>query len=451
MPPVLYRSGRWIEEADIQALAEFLQQTDGGETALHRLLETHPSIIGALGYIEFLSEAPLLGRDQGNRLVSSVREQSRADIIAARLDAAHGLRAKKVANLIELKGANAKILNSRTKRRSTALSDAVNQLCEYARWLPESSNRETLNKFGWDVWNPTKTVIMGSRSEFNDPGLFESVRQELANDGINLILTDDLLALSAAERKRQVATNDAGPVLEGMLGLSMGERFIPSLIVASSGLGGMLLARRRIEGVVTSFGNIDVRSGVPDGLVHIPRLRLQPLARKLEIPFADAVIDFNKFRRNGGKMYGAVKLGIVVADYDEAVLLQAFDEREQRRAPLRARRRQAYSARADRWTEHAQKFAERICVMFPLLAVSTAQQIAIRATEPSSGRVGTSSDLNPEQAVWLAVAAYAAYGHFGLVSKKEADDARERVHSLLKSRGGPEPTSVLSGKRSPAK
>ena len=301
MPSVLYRSGRRIEEADIQAMAEFLRETDGDERALHRLLARHPAIIGALGYIEFLSEVPLSGRDQSNSFVSSTREKPRADLIAARLATARGLRAKKMANLIELKGAKARILNARSGRRSTKLSDAVNQLREYSAWLSEPPNRDLLSKFGWDVWNPTRTAIMGTRSEFSEPGLFEAVKSELASEGILLIPTDDLLAIVAAERQRQLSTNDPDLNLEGLVGLSLDDRFIASLIVASGGLGGMLLARRRIGGAMTSFGNIDVRYGVPDGLVHIERLRLQPLARRLEIPFADAVIDFNGFRRNGYK------------------------------------------------------------------------------------------------------------------------------------------------------
>ncbi len=444
MPSVLYRSGRRIEEADIQALAEFLRQTDGDEKALHRLLERHPAIIGALGYIEFLSEVPLLGRDQSNSFVSSPQEKPRADLIAARLATAQGLRAKKIANLIELKGANARILNARNKRRSTKLSDAVNQLREYSAWLSEQPNRDFLSRFGWDVWNPTRIAIMGTRSEFSEPGMLEAVKSELANDGVILIPTDDLLALVVAERQRQFTTNDVGLDLEGMLGLSLDNRLVASLIVASGGLGGMLLARRRIEGAMTSFGNIDVRHGVPDGLVHIERLRLQPLARRLEIPFAEAVIDFNGFRRNGYKVYGAVKSGIVVADYDQAALLQAFDERESRRAPMRAREVLAGRTRASRWARDAQEFSGRIRKMFPLLSEVVADRIAKRATEPSSGRVGTSSELRPEQAAWLAVAAYAAYGQLRFLSKQEADDGREQVHNLLKQWGGPEPNTVLN-------
>ena len=144
------------------------------------------------------------------------------------------------------------------------------------------------------------------------------------------------------------------------------------------------------------------------------------------------------------KMYGAVKSGIVIADYDEVALLQAFDERESRRAPLRAREAPAGRARASRWARDAREFSGRIQKMFPLLSEVVTDRIASRATEPSSGRVGTSSDLRPEQAARLAVAAYAAYGQLGFLSKQEADDGREQVHSLLKAWGGPEPNTVLN-------
>jgi len=67
MTPVLFRSGRPIVEADIQALAEYFRSAEPGERRLHRLLEAHPAIIGALGFLEFLSEFPLRNRDDGNQ------------------------------------------------------------------------------------------------------------------------------------------------------------------------------------------------------------------------------------------------------------------------------------------------------------------------------------------------------------------------------------------------
>jgi hypothetical protein len=81
--------------------------------------------------------------------------------------------------------------------------------------------------------------------------------------------------------------------------------------------------------------------------------------------------------------------------------------------------------------------------MFPRLTESLVLKIAERATMPHSGRVGTNPALQPQEAVWLAVAAYAAYGHLGLTSREEAYQSQDQVQTLLRTWGGPEPTEVL--------
>ena len=197
MSSTLYRSGRRVSSADVQALAEVLWTTDGVETHLHRLLEAHPAIIGALGFVEFVSEYPLVKRGEENQPLYHLHRRDRADILAAQVTVSVNLSAKKLANVLELKGASTHVLEGRTRRRSPALNQAVNQLRDYATWLAEvPENRQALLKFGWDVWKPSKTIIMGSMAEFSEPGRLEQVKQELLDsDGVRLILVDELLAL----------------------------------------------------------------------------------------------------------------------------------------------------------------------------------------------------------------------------------------------------------------
>ena len=448
MVPVLFRSARRIAESDIRALAEYLGSAEPIEAQLHRVLEAHPPIIGALGFHEFVSEFPISKRDRANNLLIDPRFSDRVDILAARLDVAMDLRAKKFANVIELKGARARILDRRG-RRSSILSAAVNQVRDYSRVLSEESNREVLSKFGWEVWRPTRIVIMGSRAEFRDPGQLEQLKQELLEtDGVRLLLTDELLALAEMERRRPESSVEDLLPIEGLFGMHSHDRFWAPLIVASSGLAGFMLAGRRLKEVTTSYGNVDIREGVPEGLVHIAELRLQPLARKLGVPFAEAVVGFNKFRRGYVQMYGPIKSGIVVAEFDADVVRSAFEQRELRNRPLRER------VRARRWQkrEHEQSqrirvFADSVKRMFPRLSESMAESIATRATEPGSGRVGTNSSLRLEEATWLAVAAYAAYGHLGLTSREAAHRSQKEVVTVLCSWGGPRPENVSNSPR----
>ncbi|MEZ5399191.1 MAG: DUF2293 domain-containing protein [Bryobacteraceae bacterium] len=444
MNPVLVRSGRPLDETDILALAEYLRSVDPGERQLHRLLEAHPAIIGALGFLEFLSEFPLASRDDGNRPVLDPRYCDRADIVAARLDIAPDLRARKFANLIELKGANANVLDTKTGRRSRFLSSAVDQLRDYSHWLAELPTRTVLASLDWDVWRPGKIVIMGSRTEFREPGQLEQVKQDLLEtDGVQLILTDELLAIAEMGRRRPMGLGDQVRPFESLFGLNDGGRFLAPLIVASGGLGGLMLARRRLKDVLTSYGNVDIREGVPSGLKHLAEKRLQPLARKLGIPYAEAVVEIRKFRRDEVQMYGAIKSGIVVADYDASAMQGAFEQREVRRRPLRERERQRRRESSAKKVELARAFADEIKAMFPLLPEQVAASVAVRATKPNSGRVGTQSSLRLQEAVWLAVAAYAAYGHLRLPSKEAADKAGTQVRALLRDWGGPDPTVVL--------
>lgn len=440
MLSTLYRSGRRVSEADVQALAEFLRSTDGAETKLHRLIEGHPAIIGALGYVEFLSEFPLTKRGSDNQMLVNGRGRDRADIVAARLSIVANLQAKKFANLVELKGARDRVTDHRSKRRSQALNTAINELRDYSAWLTEiNANREAVYRFGWDVWNPAKIVIMGSTSEFENPGQADKLKQELLDsEGVQLFFVDELLGMVESVRRQHGIPGDPSNSFEGLVGFAKHERLTAPLILASGGLAGFVLASRRLNGILTPYGDIDVRNGVPIGLTHVQRLRLQPLARRLEIPFAEALIGFSKYR----SMYKADKFGIVVADFDGKTILQAAELRDIQNEPLRRKRaeRKAAQQRLERENtlQRAEPLLTTIKRMFPKLAISIAESIAVRATEPFSGRVGTNPALEPKEAAWLAVAAYAAYEHLGPYSAP-----RERVREVLADWGGPRPEDIL--------
>jgi len=449
MSLTLFRSGLKVSQDDVQGFAEFLRNTDGGETKMHRLFEAHPAIIGALGFIEFLSEVPLKKRGTENEFIIDNRGRDRADIVAARLSIASNLEARKFANLIELKGARARVLESNSQRRSDEVDKAVKELRSYAGWLKEVPNRETLSRFGWDVWDPWKYIIMGSMAEFANPGLADQLKQQLLDsDGVRLILVDELLALVESVRLQHSAILPPNPT-EGLVGFNDDGRFSAPLIDASGGLAGFVLASRRLSGAVTSYGNIVVSDGVPQGLVHVKQSRLQPLARTLNVPFAEAVVGFNGSRRYG---YKAEKHGIIVADFDERAIIEAAMERDARNEPLRARREQRRRAEAQKRQElaqHARAEALRraepllnaIREMFPALPQAAAEDVTLRATEPGLGRVGTNQDLELKEVAWLAVAAHAAYGHLRL--GKAAYANQELVRSTLVEWGGPCPEEVL--------
>ena len=449
MSLTLFRSGLRVSQDDVQAFAEFLRHSDGGETQMHRLFEAHPAIIGALGFIEFLSEVPLEKRGADNSLIADTRRRDRADIIAARLSIAPDLQARKFANLIELKGARDPVLESNSQRRSPKVDKAVKELRSYSDWLAEQANKEMLSRFGWNVWSPGKYIIMGSTTEFGHPGLADSLKQQLLDsDGVRLILVDELLALVDRVRTQHSIVLPTAPT-EGLVGLNEDGYFSAPLIDASGGLAGFVLASQRLTGAVTTYGNIVVSNGVPDGLVHVEELRLQPLARKLNIPFAEAVVGFSGSRRYG---YKAEKHGIVVADFDREAIIAAASERDYHNEPRRERREQKRREEAQKQHEleqqarvealiKAEPLLNAIREMFPGLPPKIAEDIAVRATQPCSGRVGTSTDFEIKEAAWLAVAAHTAYGHLGL--GKTAYANQERVRSTLLEWGGPRPEEVL--------
>lgn len=90
---------------------------------------------------------------------------------------------------------------------------------------------------------------------------------------------------------------------------------------------------------------VKVYEGVPNGYVHVRGTRLQPLCRKLGLPYADAVVDWSGWRG----LPWPVKNGVVVEAGDEESLREAMDAR-QARAQAWADRERARIARLNEST-----------------------------------------------------------------------------------------------------
>jgi hypothetical protein len=142
-----------VSSDDVKALREFLEsQQVRDEKLLQRLLEQHPALIGPLGFVEFVSEVPIIKVDRQNVPdLSDLRRRDRADIIAA--TASPISPTYRAANLIELKAAGIHIAEREVGfRLSSEASSAVQQLREYRDWLTRiPENRILLQEFNWDI------------------------------------------------------------------------------------------------------------------------------------------------------------------------------------------------------------------------------------------------------------------------------------------------------------
>lgn len=398
--PCLYQCSA-TTASDVQALAEFLRGSAKPEGALHQLLEQHTGIIGALGFAEFLSEFPLVKRDELVVLAEKQR-RDRADFLAAQeSEILEPLGSPlKFANIIELKRAHEPILERADGLRlTTVASGALQQLNNYGEWLTTvEENRKALEAFGWKVFHPAKYLVMGRDDEFmGRPGLKEGLKEKVLQEhGIRILTVEDMLRLADQTRTLQRAS------MQGIANLKSTEQSFSPLILATSGIAGLVMRFRNLIGAKkNTYGNIIVRDGVPEGLVHISGKRLQPLARRTGVPFAEAVVDFAQFRGPYGKMWRAEKDGIVVALPDAEVIKAEIKAREIRNVP--------------RHRDFAMAFARKVRACFPSMPVGEEVEIARRATEPGSGRVGRKSTV--DDPVGLAVAAHVRwkYTNYGKI------------------------------------
>jgi hypothetical protein len=75
--------------------------------------------------------------------------------------------------------------------------------------------------------------------------------------------------------------------------------------------------------IVNSYGNVDVRNGVPKGYEHIGGKRLQPLCRKLGIEFVRALVNIEQ----SGPYRRRILDGVVVPADSAAKLIEAINAR----------------------------------------------------------------------------------------------------------------------------
>ena len=158
-----------------------------------------------------------------------------------------------------------------------------------------------------------------------------------------------------------------------------------------------------IEERKNSFGSIDIRVAVPKGCAHVPGKRLQPLCRKLCIPFAEALVGFAKTRFG----YKAVTNGVVVGTRRRARLLRAIEDRAAR-AKTPEQRAQALKRAQERLEA---RFAEAIKSEFPLIPASEITDIVNHACKKRSGRVGRTGNLPIQDAAVLAVRAHIRHSY----------------------------------------
>lgn len=79
--------------------------------------------------------------------------------------------------------------------------------------------------------------------------------------------------------------------------------------------------------IANQYGNVDVRSGVPESYTWIKGKRLQPLCQKHSILFCEAMTGF---KRSGGR-WQAQHDGVVVHDEDAELLRILIEDRRYRR------------------------------------------------------------------------------------------------------------------------
>jgi hypothetical protein len=78
--------------------------------------------------------------------------------------------------------------------------------------------------------------------------------------------------------------------------------------------------------IANSYGNVDIRLGIPEGYEHVEGLGLQPLCRKLGISYSQALIGFT----NKNKSSKPILDGLVVKKESVPGLRTAIAEREKR-------------------------------------------------------------------------------------------------------------------------
>ncbi len=203
----IIRAAGPVRDEDIRELRAVLSSPAAtNEMVLHELLRARPALVWALGFVTFVSEVPLIKRDGvGEMLRRDARRRDRADIVAAEESVVlhSDGRPALFPHLIELKGLRDPIAaRSEGTQLREIVSKAIGQLHDYADVLRNvDANRPILEALGCQMVRPRKMLIMGMAEEFRGRSYqFAEIRGQIAQQGVELMLWDDLLRVVEERR-----------------------------------------------------------------------------------------------------------------------------------------------------------------------------------------------------------------------------------------------------------
>ena len=163
-----------------------------------------------------------------------------------------------------------------------------------------------------------------------------------------------------------------------------------------------------------NYGQVDVRSSVPAGFVHINAKRLTVTCAAVGVECAPALTGWTT-----GKWSKPIIFGVVVRASDEATVRKAMTAR----AAKRLTPAQKEARRAAQHEKDATDFADSIRAQFPSMPEDDVLRCARYATEIGSGRVGRATTV--EEPVRLAVVAFARHNFTSYDSNFEFGTSKE--------------------------
>ncbi|KAJ7575142.1 hypothetical protein C8J56DRAFT_1017213 [Mycena floridula] len=171
------------------------------------------------------------------------------------------------------------------------------------------------------------------------------------------------------EGLREAGQSQESEVMQGLYARSQTESYQPAPVV---------------DGVIpkNDFGNIDlyVKSMLPAGAVHLPFKGVGKIAKKLGLDYAEAVTGFEFKKR---RAFPIVE-GVVVAQENEQLLLEAYIEAEQEAQEAAQAKREERALK--RWTKliHGLRVRQRLLEQY---AGNSDQQASTDRAEPNESNV----------------------------------------------------------------
>ena len=172
---------------------------------------------------------------------------------------------------------------------------------------------------------------------------------------------------------------------------------------------------------LNDYEQVDISSGVPDGLVHIKESHMGPTCRSIKVQYAPALMGLEKQRG----FWKPKICGVVIFADDEPAVIKALALREKRR--LSPAQKEERRMRED--TRIRAEFEEAIRSRFPGMPELDVADCAWHATVRGSGRVGRSRACEyPVKAAVVAHIRHACTEYDDLLLQGYTkDDARRSV------------------------